>query len=36
MDIKEIGWEGLIWIDLAEEREKWQAIMNKVTNLQAA
>jgi len=28
MDLKEIGWEGVDWIDLAENRGKWWALGN--------
>jgi hypothetical protein len=24
MDLKEIGWEGVDWINLAEDRDEWQ------------
>jgi hypothetical protein len=24
MDLKEIGWESLDWIDVAEDRDKWR------------
>ena len=34
MDVKEIGWEGVDWIDLAQDRDKWQAVVNTVKNLQ--
>ena len=26
-------WDGLLWIHLAQGREKWQVIINKVMNL---
>jgi hypothetical protein len=26
-------WEGMDWIDLAEDREKWRALANAVMNL---
>ena len=32
MDLREIGWEGLDWIDLAKNRCRWQALVNKVMN----
>ena len=32
-DIQQIGWAGLDWIDVAVVREKWQTVVNKVTNL---
>jgi hypothetical protein len=30
----EIRWEGVDWMHLAQDRDHWQAVMNKVTNLQ--
>jgi hypothetical protein len=34
MDLSEIGWEGVDWIHLAQDRDQWQAVVNTVTNLQ--
>jgi len=28
-----VGWGGMDWIDLAEERDRWQALANVVMNL---
>jgi hypothetical protein len=36
VDIKEIGWEGVNWIDLAQDRDKWRDPTNKVMNLRVA
>jgi hypothetical protein len=33
MDLKEIGWDGMGWIDLAEDRDRWRALVNTVMNL---
>jgi hypothetical protein len=33
MDILEIGWGGVDWIDLAQDRDKWRALVNAVMNL---
>jgi hypothetical protein len=33
MDLGEIEWDGVIWIDLAKDRENWGALVNAVTNL---
>jgi hypothetical protein len=33
MDIGEIGWGGVNWIGLAEDRDKWRALVNAVMNL---
>jgi hypothetical protein len=33
MDLREIGWGGMVWIDLAKDRDKWRALVNTVMNL---
>lgn len=33
VDIQEVGWGGLGWIDLDEDRDRWRALMNAVMNL---
>jgi hypothetical protein len=33
MDLVEIGWGGVAWIGLAQDRDKWGALMNVVMNL---
>jgi hypothetical protein len=33
MDLGEIGWEGVEWIHLAEDRDFWPACVNTVMNL---
>jgi hypothetical protein len=33
MDHKEIGWGGMAWIDLAQDRMKRRAVVNTVMNL---
>ena len=33
MDLQEVGWEDMDWIDLAEDRERWRALLNAVMNL---
>jgi hypothetical protein len=30
MDLREIGWGGMDWIDLAEDRDQWRALVNTV------
>jgi hypothetical protein len=30
---REIGWDGMDWIDLAQYRDKWRALVNTVMNL---
>jgi hypothetical protein len=32
MDLRVIGWGGLNWIDLAEDRDQWRALVNTVMN----
>jgi hypothetical protein len=34
MDLQEVGCEGMDWIELALDRDRWQALMNVVMNLQ--
>jgi hypothetical protein len=33
MDLGEIGWGGVDWIGLAQDRNKWRAVVNEVMNL---
>jgi hypothetical protein len=33
MDLKEIGWGGMDWIDLAQDRDRWGAVVNTAMNL---
>jgi hypothetical protein len=33
MDILEIGWDGMDWIDLAQDRDKWRALVKALMNL---
>jgi hypothetical protein len=32
MDLVEVGWGGVDWIDLAQDRDKWRALVNVVMN----
>jgi hypothetical protein len=32
-NIREIGWDGMDWIDLAQNRDQWRALVNTVLNL---
>jgi hypothetical protein len=32
-DLREIGWDGVDWIDLAQDRDQWRAVVNTVMNL---
>jgi hypothetical protein len=33
MNIREIGWAGMDWIYLAQDRGQWRALVNTVMNL---
>jgi hypothetical protein len=35
MDLREIGWNGMEWIDLAQDRNQWRALVNTVMNSNA-
>jgi hypothetical protein len=32
MDLEEIGWDVADWIDVAQDRDKWRALVNTVLN----
>jgi hypothetical protein len=36
MDLREIGWGGIYWIDLAQNRDQWRTLVNTVKNLQVS
>jgi hypothetical protein len=33
IDLREIGWDGVDWVDLAQGRDQWRALVNAVMNL---
>jgi hypothetical protein len=33
MDLREVGWGGVGWIDLAQDRDRWRALVYTVMNL---
>jgi hypothetical protein len=33
IDLREIGWDGGDWIELAQDRDQWRALVNTVMNL---
>jgi hypothetical protein len=36
MDLGEIGLDGVDWIDLARDRDKWRALVDVVMNLRVS
>jgi hypothetical protein len=33
MDLREVEWDGMDWIDLTQNREQWRVLVNTVMNL---
>jgi hypothetical protein len=33
MNLREIGWDDMDWIDLAKDREQWRALTYTIMNL---
>jgi hypothetical protein len=33
MDLRDIGWGAMDWIDLAQDRDQWRVLVNTVMNL---
>jgi hypothetical protein len=33
IDLRDIGWDSMDWIDLAQDRDQWRALVNTVMNL---
>jgi hypothetical protein len=36
MDIREVARDGMDWIDLAQDRDRWRALVNTVINLRVS
>jgi predicted nucleotidyltransferase len=36
MDLREVGYSDMDWIDLAEDRDQWRALVNTVMNLRVS
>jgi hypothetical protein len=33
IDLREIGWNGMDWTDVAQDRDQWRVLVNTVMNL---
>ena len=33
MDLQEVGCEDMAWIDLAQDRDRWRALVNEIMRL---
>jgi hypothetical protein len=33
MDLRKIEWDGVDWTEMAQDRDQWRALVNKVMNL---
>jgi hypothetical protein len=33
IDVTQIGWDGIDWIDLVQEKDQWRALVNTAMNL---
>jgi hypothetical protein len=33
MDLREVGWGGMDWVNVAQNRDRWRALVNTVMNL---
>jgi hypothetical protein len=33
VDLREIGWDGMDWIELTQDRDQWRALVNTVMSL---
>jgi hypothetical protein len=34
MDLREVEWDDMDWINVAQDRDQWRALVNMVMNLQ--
>jgi hypothetical protein len=33
MDLQEVEWEGMDWIDMAQDRDRWRVLVSAVMNI---
>jgi hypothetical protein len=36
MNLRVIGWGGIDWIDIAQDKDQWRALVNTVMNLRVS
>jgi hypothetical protein len=36
IDLREIRWDGIDWIDLAQDRDQWRVLLNTLMNLRVS
>jgi hypothetical protein len=36
IDLREIGWDSMDWVDLAQDRDQWRALVNTVMKLRVS
>ena len=32
IDLREVGWEGMDWLDVVQDRDNWRVLVNAVIN----
>jgi hypothetical protein len=33
MDLREVRWDGVDWLDLAQDRDQWRALVNTIMDI---